>query len=137
MTLLVSLELIHWPYNSIVICNAKESGNQKLQCKHSVLNVTYCNSKKENVSINQQSPIFIKNYLQLKSCVTEQRPIVDKIGKLTKNLYRKATKASVALFDTIILHSAPIPNDNILSKAPLSLYYATFPMATQYHFTVL
>lgn len=43
------LELIHWPYNSIVICNAKESGNQKLQFKHSVLNVTYCNSKKENV----------------------------------------------------------------------------------------
>lgn len=27
--------------------------------------------------------------------MTEQRPIVDKIGKLTKNLYRKATKASV------------------------------------------
>lgn len=109
-----------------------------MQYQQCVLNVTYAIAKKPNVYINQRNLIFIKHYLQYENCATDQQPIVDKREKLTtKKRLRKATKAREALFDTIILHSAPIPNDNILSKTPLSLYYATFPMATQYHFTVL
>lgn len=46
MTLLVHWELIQWPYYSNVICDAKESGNQKLQYKHRVLNATYAIAQK-------------------------------------------------------------------------------------------